>query len=323
MKARRVSIAILCGTLLIFPGCADKKDRILSSAIPLNTYDLEEIRSGADSHKELAKTQKFIENEKINGYINNIGRRLASVSERPHLPWQFFLMDNDEQCEAYALPGGYIYLSSGLFRFIESEAELAAVLAHEVGHTSAYRYQKREKSKKVKFGRLAMLGAGAAGGAIGGPAGSAAGSLLSGIEMSSPYIKQQFSKDAEAEADGRAMNYLRRLGYPPEAVVSYNKRLASTPIDSLPIFIHFFNAHPPSDFRVHKAIENLEVISKNEDKEAAKPYAMDRHYEMVQELIRIKGESPKRGILDMLLSSPKEKPGETSATSIDIAKPSV
>ncbi|MBI4430377.1 MAG: M48 family metalloprotease [Candidatus Omnitrophica bacterium] len=322
MESRGVLISILCGVLLFTSGCADKKSRLLSTNIPLNMYDLEEIRSGADSHKELIKTQKLIDHAEINAYISDVGRKLASVSERPHMPWQFFLIDNDSTCEAYALPGGYIYLSSGLFRFIQSEAELAAVLAHEVGHTSAYRYQKREESKKVRFGRLAKMGAGAAGGAIGGPAGGAASSILSGIEMSSPYIKQQFSKNAEAEADGRAMQYLQHLGYPSGAVVSYNKRLASIPIDSLPVFIHFFNAHPPSDYRVQKAVENLEEISKSTDASVA-PYTTDRHYEMVQELVKMKGESGKKSLIDKILSPPEDKPNETAGSVINIPNPAV
>ncbi|GEM_PF-3353011 len=319
MKVRCVPLVTFFGILLIFSGCADKKSRLLSEKIPLNTYDLEEIRAGVDAHKDFLKTYKLIENEKINAYMNDIGHRLASVSERPHMPWRFFLVDNDSSCEAFALPGGNIYVSSGLFRFVESEAELAAVIAHEVGHTSAYRYHNREESKTIRFGKLAKIGAGAAGGLIGGPAGGAAGSVLSGIEMGSPYIKQQFSKDAEAEADGRAMHYLRQLGYPPAAIVSYNKRLASTPIETLPIFIHFFNAHPPSDFRVEKAIENLQKISKNNEPEVT-TYTNDRHHEMVEELVKIQGGSEKKSLIEKILNTPEKRQDPSAAV---IVKPSV
>jgi len=319
MKARCVPLMIFCGILLIFSGCADKKSRLLSEKIPLNVYDLEEIRAGVDAHKDFLKTYKLIENEKISAYMNDIGQRLASVSERPYLPWRFYLVDNDSSCDAFALPGGNIYISSGLFRFIESEAELAAVIAHEVGHTSAYRYHNRGDSKGMRFGKLAKIGAGAAGGLIGGPAGGAAGSILSGIDMGSPYLKQQFSKDAEAEADGRAMHYLKRLGYPPAAIVSYNKRLASTPIATLPVFIQFFNAHPPSDFRVHKAIENLQKISNNKEPEITM-YTNDRHHEMVEELVRIQGGSEKKSFIEKILSTPEERQDSNAAV---IVKPSV
>ena len=250
----KLSLIVLSVFILLI-GCADKRMRIISDDIPLNMYDLEEIRSGVDQSKKFKKDVVFIEDEVITEYINKVGKSIAEVSERPNLPWQFVVVD-EPRVEAFAFPGGYIYISTGLFSFIDSEAELAAVLAHEVGHTAALRYQPGKKPKKFQISKVAQMGLGAAGGYIG-PAAGAASSALSGLEVSSSYVKQRFSKSAEVEADGRAMEYLLKLGYPAEAVIKYNEKLATIPIDDLPKFIHFFNAHPPSEYRVHEAKENL------------------------------------------------------------------
>lgn len=308
LKARRVFI-ILCATLLAVSGCADKKMRVISSDIPLNIYDLEEIRSGVDAHKKYMEQVKFIQDETVNAYIRDIGRKLAKVCERPFLPWRVFVIDDKDEYDAFAHPGGHIYITSGLFSFVESEAELAAVIAHEVGHTSAYRYHNKETSKKIQFAKAIRMGAGAAGG-FAGPAGDAVSSVLSGIEVSSPYLRQQFSKNAEAEADGRAMNYLTKLGYPPEAVVNYNRRLASTPIDTIPKFVHFFNAHPPSEFRVNKAAENLKGFSSKAQDGSEYYWGAEQHREMTLRLFPEKDSETKKSLIDIVLN----RTGATSPT---------
>ncbi len=248
-------LIFILSIFILLVGCADKRMRIISDNIPLNIYDLEEIRSGVDQSKKFKEDVTFIEDEIINDYVTKVGTDIAKISERPNIPWQFFVIE-EPRVEAFAFPGGYIYISTGLFSFIDSEAELAAVLAHEVGHTTALRYQSGKKSKKFKINKIAKIGLGAAGGFMGSAAGVAS-SALSGIEVSSPYLKQKFSKSAEIEADGRAMTYLSKLGYPAEAVIKYNEKLATIPINDLPNFIHFFNAHPPSEYRVSEAKDNL------------------------------------------------------------------
>ncbi|TDI97010.1 MAG: hypothetical protein E2O29_01885 [Deltaproteobacteria bacterium] len=251
----RMLLLVMLIVSFLLLGCTDKRMRIISDDIPLNMYDLEEIRSGVDQSKQFKKDVVFIEDEIINDYVTKVGKDIARISERPHLPWQFFVI-KEPRVEAFAFPGGYIYISTGLFSFIDSKAELAAVLAHEIGHTTALRYQSGKKGKKFKINKIAKIGLSATGGYLGSAAGAASG-MLSGFEVSSPYIKQQFSKSAEVEADGRAMNYLSKLGYPAEAVIKYNEKLATIPIDKLPDFIHFFSAHPPSQFRVYEAKENF------------------------------------------------------------------
>lgn len=259
----RIVLLLILSTFIVLIGCTDKRMRIISDDIPLNIYDLEEIRSGVDQSKQFEKDASFIEDEIINDYITKVGKSVANISERPNLPWQFFIIE-EPRVEAFAFPGGYIYISTGLFSFIDSEAELAAVLAHEIGHTTALRYQVGKKSKKFKINKIARLGLTATGGYLGSAAG-AASNMLSGLEVSSPYVKQRFSKSAEVEADGRAMSYLSKLGYPSEAVVKYNEKLATIPINNLPKFIHFFNAHPPSEYRIHEAKKNLNCFIKRSE----------------------------------------------------------
>jgi predicted Zn-dependent protease len=138
----------------------------------------------------------------LQAYVSEIGMAIASVSERPDLPWSFAVLDTPTP-NAVAAPGGHVFVTRGLLALLNSEAQLASVLAHEVAHVSA-RHAMRAKSKEVLNQRFRVEG------------------VFGGVGALSRHVqaRRQFanSREAELEADALAVQYLRASGYEPRAL---------------------------------------------------------------------------------------------------------
>jgi predicted Zn-dependent protease len=173
----------------------------------------EEKALGAREHpKILAQFGGVYNDRAAAGYVAVIGGRLAAASESPNLGFTFTLLDSPI-VNAFALPGGFIYISRGLMALAEDEAELAGVLGHEIGHVVA-RHSAQRRSRAL----LAQLGAGLLGALGGGAAGQLAGTAA-GL-----YLRS-YSRDQEFEADMLGIRYLRRAGYDVNAMASFLTKL--------------------------------------------------------------------------------------------------
>jgi predicted Zn-dependent protease len=140
--------------------------------------------------------------------VSDLGLRLARASERPNLPWTFRVVD-DPIINAFALPGGYIYVSRGILAHFNSEAELASVLGHEIGHVTA-RHSVQQLSKQ----QLAQIGVGVA--QIAAPRlGDFLGVAVAWLEL----LFLKFSRDDENQADQLGLRYMRRGGYDSREMV--------------------------------------------------------------------------------------------------------
>ena len=95
-----------------------------------------ELEIGKEEHDKVMASMRVIQDARLNAYINEVGQRVAAGSHRPDLTYTFTVIDSPE-INAFALPGGYVYINRGLLLYLKSEDELAAVLAHEVGHITA------------------------------------------------------------------------------------------------------------------------------------------------------------------------------------------
>jgi beta-barrel assembly-enhancing protease len=176
-------------------------------------------------------------------YVNEVGQRIAAVSDRPDLPYEFVVVNNSVP-NAWALPGGKIGINRGLLTEMDSEAELAAVLAHEIVHAAA-----RHSAQRIERGMMMELGVAAI--AVGTQDSRNAG-LIGGVaSISAALLTQRYSRSAELEADRYGMLYMHRAGYDPRAAVALQAtfvRLSegrrSGWLDGL------FASHPPSQERV-------------------------------------------------------------------------
>ncbi|HXT20522.1 MAG TPA: M48 family metalloprotease [Thermoanaerobaculia bacterium] len=171
-----------------------------------------EMNMGKNADSELVSTVGVYDDDGWAEYVDEVGHRLAAASERPYLPWSFKVLD-DPTVNAFALPGGYVYVTRGLLAVTTSEDELAGVLAHEIGHVAA-RHAVQRVSRAAPLGVLTGLGAATAGlvsptlGAAVGGFGAAANEMLL-----APY-----GRDQEREADRVGAEMSAKAGFDPTAL---------------------------------------------------------------------------------------------------------
>jgi predicted Zn-dependent protease len=115
-----------------------------------------EIKLGREQHQQVVAEMGVYDNDAVQAYVTELGHKLAAKSDWPQIEWTFTVLDT-EDVNAFALPGGFVYVSRGILPYLNSEAELAAVLGHEIGHVTAHHGAKRQTR-----GTLANLGAAAA-----------------------------------------------------------------------------------------------------------------------------------------------------------------
>ena len=164
----------------------------------------QEIEMGKQSDPQIVASMGVYPDEGLQQYVTQLGQRLAASSERPDLPWTFRVID-DPTVNAFAVPGGFIYVTRGLLTHITSEAQLAGVMGHEIGHVTA-RHSVNDMSKA----QLAQLGLGI--GMIFSPTLASLGNLA-GAGLQVLFLK--YSRDHENQADELGVRYMRRLNYEP------------------------------------------------------------------------------------------------------------
>jgi predicted Zn-dependent protease len=169
----------------------------------------------------------------VAAYVDSVGRRVAHASELPDLPWRFTVLD-DPAVNAFAMPGGYIYVTRGLLAYMQSEAQLAGVLGHEIGHVTA-----RHSAKQITQQELAGLSLGLA---------SAVSPTFrrysSTAEQALGLLMLKYSRDDETQADELGVRYASLSGYDPRDIPgTYHtlKRIADTAGQSLPGYL---STHP-------------------------------------------------------------------------------
>ena len=169
-----------------------------------------ENQVGSQQHPQiLASFGGEYNNAKLQNYMTQIGQRVSRDTERPDVDYKFFLLDTPV-LNAFAVPGGYIYATRGLMAAANSEAELAAVLAHEVAHITG-----RHSAERYSRGVLTSLGATVAAAAIGSPAVSRA------IGIGANLYTSSYSRGQESEADKLGVRYLQQSGYDTQAMAGF------------------------------------------------------------------------------------------------------
>jgi len=187
----------------------------------------------------------------LTAYVNEVGQKLAAVSDRP-LPYEFVVLNNPVP-NAWALPGGKIAINVGLLSELKSEAELAAVLGHEIVHAAA-----RHGAKAQERGTIMQVGLAAAqiGAAISDVDASVANLAVQGAGLGAQMIQQKYGRDQELESDEYGMKYMKAAGYDLQGAISLQEtfvRLSQQGGAKSQSFIEgLFASHPPSEERVAK-----------------------------------------------------------------------
>ena len=221
----------------------------------------DEIKLGAEAAQQVEQYMGFSGSAELNAYVDRIGQRLAKQSSRSHLMYEFHVVDMAEP-NAFALPGGHIYVSRGLLVIMNSEDELAAVLGHEVGHVAG-RHSAKQQTKSRGWIPLQILAG------IGGAAASIVspdlGSAVAGIgQLPASLVLASYSRKQEKEADRLGQQYAAAEGWDPAAL--------SATMDALtreqelagardPNQLSFFDTHPTTPERAREGREYASTLN--------------------------------------------------------------
>jgi predicted Zn-dependent protease len=203
MTRRLAFIGLLVPTLIMGSGVGSCARNPVTGKSELSLIsESQEIQMGQEASKEVAQSIGLYKDQAVQSYFADLGKRMAAESERPNLPWEFHVVD-DASVNAFAIPGGFIYVTRGLLTSINDEAELATVVGHEIGHVTH-----RHSVQQISKAQLAQLGLG-----IGSILSSdiAKFGQLASAGLSVLFLK--YSRDAENQADEAGFRYALKEDY--------------------------------------------------------------------------------------------------------------
>jgi predicted Zn-dependent protease len=218
----------------------------------VNLYSLErEIALGKQAAQEVEKSSKMINDPVVTEYVNRVGQNLVRNSDAK-VPFTIKVIDSDE-INAFALPGGFFYVNSGLILRADEEAELAGVMSHEIAHVAARHGTKSAtKGEIMQMASIPLI--------LLGPGGWAGYGLYEGLNLAIPMGYLKFSRDAEREADYLGLQYMYKAGYDPNAFVSFFEKIEAEERHHPGSIPKVFSTHPPTPERVQKAQEEIAQI---------------------------------------------------------------
>src|SRR3954470_16035007 len=198
--ARRRSLLFSAGLAAGLLSCA--RNPVTGKSELALVSESQEIQMGQEASKDVAQSIGLYKDQAVQSYVADLGKRMAAESERPNLPWEFHIVE-DASVNAFALPGGFIYVTRGLLASINDEAELATVVGHEIGHVT-----NRHSVQQISKQELAQIGLGV--GSIVSSDIARFGQLAS-AGLSVLFLK--YSRDAENQADQAGFRYALNQNY--------------------------------------------------------------------------------------------------------------
>lgn len=220
------------------------------SRLLLTSFE-QENQLGLQAWGEVAKSEKPSTNAARIAAVQRVGAALAKVIDAPGFQWEFKVFASD-QANAFCLPGGKVAVYEGLFQYLGHDAELAAVVGHEIAHATA-----RHGGERMSQAMAVDLGGAALGAAVGGQAAVAQQTwMMAYAGLTTVGVMLPFSRTHEYEADSIGVLYMARAGYDPEAAVSFWEKFAGKDKKSLGTIGEMLSTHPADA----KRIQNLKTL---------------------------------------------------------------
>lgn len=247
MNANRVISVLIASftSVLWLSGCVTPANQRLNL---LSTE--QEIELGKQMASEIEKEETPLNNAAIQKYVRAIGERLVDQSPRRDVPYSFVVIDKPEVVNAFALPGGRMYVYTGLMKMCDNEAQLASVMAHEIGHVAG-KHHGEALTRQYTYEFLADL--------LLGQNSPERNKVFA--QMAANIWNLNYSRDQENEADRLGIDMLFRAGYKPEAAADFMRKLAQYEAEQgggrQPRFLQFFASHPATESRV----ANLDLLA--------------------------------------------------------------
>jgi predicted Zn-dependent protease len=274
MPRRPLTVLAVLYAALAVTGCATnpatgKQDIVLMS-------ESDELKVGQQEHAKIMQQYARYDDEALQDYVNQIGQRIVAASHRPQVQFTFTVLDSDE-INAFAIPG-YVYITRGIMAYLNSEAELTAVLGHEIGHVTA-RHMVRQQTGAMATGvGSTILGVLTQSADIANVANVAGSALVSG-----------YGRDMELEADGLGAQYLVRLGYDPSAMIDVVRLLKNQESFEIQqaraegrqprVYHGVFASHPDNDTRLQEVVK---AASKSGGQANYRPPGRDAYLDRIQ-----------------------------------------
>ena len=239
-----------CGTTMVNPATGQSERTVMT--------EQDEIAAGQKAHQGVLKEYGVYNNPAVQAYVNDLGQRLAALSHREHLQWHFTVLDSPD-INAFALPGGYVYVTRGIMAFMESEADLAGVIGHEIGHVTARHGAQRATSQQTAG--LGVFAATLLGAVLESQGVSGAGRLAGDLSqtVAAGYIAS-YGREQELQADSLGAEYLSRTAYDPRNMIDVIKVLkdqerfaadmAKAEGRAAPAQANWLASHPSNDQRL-------------------------------------------------------------------------
>jgi predicted Zn-dependent protease len=225
---------------LLFSGCATEYNVATQQQETLMFNTEKEIQIGEAISREYEKEYKPVADIALQERVNNAGQRIAQVCDRRELLYHFKVVE-DKDVNAISLPGGFIYLNSGLMQKVANDDELAGVIAHEVGHITA-KHSMKKLQAVYGYSLLSLITA---------TAGSA--DLKQGMDLAFLQIMTDYSQEDEMLADKLAVKYTKKAGYDPRGVVTFLEKLKQINQKEPLKPINYWRTHPYVSQRIAAA----------------------------------------------------------------------
>jgi len=255
-------------------------------------YSLEhDIAIGKQLSQEVEKSAKFIDDPVVIEYVNRVGQNLVRNSDAK-VPFTIKVIDSDV-VNAFALPGGFFYVNSGLILHADEESELAGVMAHEIAHVCA-RHGTRQESKSTLV-QLASIPA-----MIFIPYSWAGYAIYQGMNFAIPLTFLKFSRADEAEADYLGLQYMYKAGYDPNSFVSFFEKVQADEKKQPGTIPKVFSTHPPTPDRIEAIQKEIATILPARDQYIVTTSEFDTvkaRLQMIEQNIKVKDNNPNKPTL--------------------------
>jgi len=266
----------------------------------LNIYSIEkEIALGKQLAEEVRRQSKLLDYPTIGEYVNRLGQNLVRNSDAT-IPFTFEVVEGD-QLNAFALPGGFVFVFTGLIEAAETEAELAGAMAHEIAHVAARHITRQETRGKItELASLPLILMGGWTGAI----------ARQGAGIGIPLGFLSFSRGFESEADMLGLQYMYKAGYDPTASIDLFERMLSLEKRKPGTIAKVFNTHPMTEDRILKTQKNIAEMLPNRPEFVVTTSEFNEVREkLMSRYVRRKGDDPNR---PRLRKAPAAAPADDS-----------
>lgn len=276
----KIIVALL--SILVFVSCS------IDPVTGKRTFNLvseeQEINMGRTYDPQISEMYGVYSDEALQKYVNALGQKLAAVSHRPNLKYEIKVMDSPV-VNAFAVPGGYVYITRGIMAYLNNEAALAGVVGHEIGHVAA-----RHSAEQMSKSQLVQIGLGI-GAALSETIGQYAGVAQQGLGL----LFLSFGRDDEREADQLGVEYATKLGYDTHEMAKFFKVLDQMGKDSGQSLPDFLSTHPNPGERVGSVNK---LTATWEKKDGKKKYRVnsDAYYNHINGIIY--GPDPRQGFVE-------------------------